>query len=1605
MVKKYFIPVVFSFIVSFAFGQNDSLVPQRRVASVIPYRPFQQNQDTTKRINPTNGYDLNKLQQLEQSFDEQFTQLRQEAEEVAKNSGLPIRYSLPDGGVAELRRLAPDGTPLYYRTYNADAAISTRTNYLNTGGGLGLDLNGDNLTAHVWDGGHARVSHQEYDGTGGTNRVTLMDTGSEGGTQLNFHAAHVTGTICASGVQSQAKGMAWQSDVRGYMWNNDVSEATSQAGATGFNNDFGMLVSNHSYGYDATSIPDAWFGQYGSDARAWDLVMNNAPYYLMLVAAGNDGNDNSSNGAPLAGQTAFDKLNGHATAKNNLVVANGTDATIDGSGNLVSVSRNTSSSEGPTDDYRIKPDIMGNGTGLYSTYETSNTAYGTISGTSMATPNVTGSLLLLQEHYYNLHGTYMRAASLKGLALHTADDAGGITGPDAQFGWGLLNAKKAAETLTDAAGASGNSIVEELTLNPGQTYQITVQSNGVDPLMASISWNDPAHATISGTNNTTPALVNDLDLRLDNGSIYYPWRLTGVNSNSNAGDNDVDPFERVDIAGASGTYTLTVTHEGSLNGNNPQDFTLIVTGVVVASTPMVSFGTTSDTIIEDSNCGFTDISIPVNIALGPSQSTDVNFSVNGSSTASDGLDFELLTSNVNFPAGSTTGQSMTLRVYHDGIIEGDETVIIDLSVNANGGDAVADTNANTFTLTINNDDQAPTSTFTSTVFYEDFNDVTGWLVIDADGDGNNWGIVDATGIHNYDGNIAISYSWNGSAFSPDNYLISPQFTIPAGATSSSISYEVGSATDPTFYREHYSVYFTTDISSTSTITSGTVLENDREIPAMGSETRSHNVTALQGQTGYFVIRHHNVTDEWWLGFDNLLVESTFETNVQTAVNTSDPDEFLFNDAGTAYSVDNTSGNVMAQVVNNNTFDYGCLSVEVSRAGIGAQSYNGSSLPNFVTNKTFTLTPANTTGSGNTTISFYFEEAEIAGWEAATGLSRTNLVAARGSATNVIETSSLTEGSFGTHVTLTGNFSGLDGTFYFGPIAAFTACSGAAKVWNGSSWSPGGAPTAVNSVVINGNYNTATNGNIDACVLTVNSGFSLVVTANNYVQVDGNITVEGTLIVEHQGNLVQVNDAAVVTNNGTIEVRTTSPTLASRDFMVLGSPMTSDTRQGVWNSAFLVLYHDTNNFLPNPDVAAALPGAENFADDNYDNWIAYPSGAITPGEGYIVRPQSGFGQPGGIFNYTYTSGTLNNGEVQFPIIYNNIGTPAENKNASPNILANPYASAIYADDFLNTNSMIDAVYFWEHLTPPSPSIPGAGAMNFDMQDISMYNLSGGLPAGNDPGTSTQPNGYISTSQGFGVKASAGGTAVFNNSMRRTSGNTTLRGPESIGRERLWIRVSQSEYELQSTSLIAFTENTTAGLDDGYDSRRLATVLSLYSHLEDGSQELGIQSREAFTEDKEVPFGFSTLVQALTQYKIDIYAIDGLAMEEASIYLVDNLTGAIVNLKEQAYEFNSGPGVFHNRFTVLFEKEEALGIGSFGKDAIAVYPNPTNSNFNIVSPQSLIESVQVIDIQGRMVKEAEVNKLTANISLDGFGAAVYFVRIKTSDGTVTKQIVKH
>lgn len=559
------------------------------LAVLFSVATFGQSPEEVREI--VQNYDLKLLKEKEEYYRKLEEIEKKKAIAAAKINNWPITIVKEDGSVAELMKLTPDGYPMYYSTDNVNAARSTRTNHLHSGGSLGLNLEGQGMTVRVWDGGRVRATHNAFGG-----RVTVVDDLTQA---LNFHSTHVTGTMIASANPATVKGMAPQANARTFNWTNDESEALSEI-------QLGMLVSNHSYGVPVSGnggpLPSWIIGAYIPDSYAWDDIAYDSPYYLQVASAGNDGN-NDDNTDPIA--FGFDKLVGNKVSKNNLVVANAQDVSTNTDGTIAgTININSSSSQGPTDDFRIKPDITGNGTGLTSTNSTSNTSTTVLSGTSMSSPNVAGSLILLQQHHNNLYGSFMRSATLKGIACHTADDAGEI-GPDAVFGWGLLNAKKAVETITNNGLSSW---ISEENLSQNQTFTMNVNSNGTQPLIASITWTDvPGSINTSGIpNDPTKVLVNDLDIRITrNGTTYYPWRLTS-DPNSPAvrdGDNNVDNIEQVKIDNpTAGQYTIIITHKGTLV-NNSQKYSLVITGI---NSSFALNSTSADvTVCSNQNASFT----------------------------------------------------------------------------------------------------------------------------------------------------------------------------------------------------------------------------------------------------------------------------------------------------------------------------------------------------------------------------------------------------------------------------------------------------------------------------------------------------------------------------------------------------------------------------------------------------------------------------------------------------------------------------------------------------------------------------------------------------------------------------------------------------------------------------------------------------------------------------------------------------------------------------------------------------------------------------------------------------------------------------------------
>ncbi|WP_415374175.1 T9SS type A sorting domain-containing protein [Patiriisocius sp. Uisw_017] len=552
------------------------------------------------------------------------------------------------------------------------------------------------------------------------------------------------------------------------------------------------------------------------------------------------------------------------------------------------------------------------------------------------------------------------------------------------------------------------------------------------------------------------------------------------------------------------------------------------------------------------------------------------------------------------------------------------------------------------------------------------------------------------------------------------------------------------------------------------------------------------------------------------------------------------------------------------------------------------------------------------------------------------------------------------------------------------------------------------PSIDNLVLIEADYDTALLGSFEACKLIVNPGATLRVNAGDYILVNTDITVSvtGSLLVEHTGSVVQVEDSAMVTNDGTINVNVTTPEVAPRDFILSGSPMTMEMRNGVYNNSFRVVKHLTAAFDPDPAVDAFyMPNVvANFVDVDFNDWM-FHTGIINPGEGYFVYPQANLADGNSTYDLVYEQGTLNNGVITYAMEFNG------DANSSPSMLANPYPSAIDASLFLNANPEIDEVYFWEHITEPG-AFPGGNITteNFSMEDISMYNLSGGIGAGT-PATngSTTPNGMIATSQGFAVKANVMGTAIFNNAMRVTTGNNTLRNTVSEG-NKIWLQLENAQYSLSSEVLIAFMPMATESYDSGYDSHQIGSLVSLYSHLPDNTMSLGIQGREVFNKEIQIPMGYASQIDETTTFKITIKQLEGVDIENATVYLIDKATRTITNLtKEGAYKFRSRKGNFPNRFTLQFMAYDRfgriLGDDAAAIAAISVVPNPTDGLLFINSPNSIINTITLTDMRGRLVRNLKnIDGLNSTIDISVLDSAVYFLKIETEKGTLVRKVMK-
>ena len=456
------------------------------------------------------------------------------------------------------------------------------------------NLSGAGVSAGVWEASGAGVIRSTHNDL--TPRV-IDEPGQV--TTLSGHATHVAGTLGSAGVAAVGtEGMAPAVTIANWDSADDANEMTNAATSAGAPGDpTPIVVSNHSYsiGIGWNNDGDAFtdnhdsFGEYTNTSQNFDTVVAQTGL-AVFVSASNDRNDDwdgvtdvgiiptPPNDCQHSGFNAgvdADCIKPRGASKNVVTVGSVNQGTA----------ISTFSNYGPTDDGRLKPDLVAHGDAVLSLEDTSDTASGLRSGTSMATPAVAGMAVLLIEEATNM-GLTLTPATIKAVLIQTARDVAGIgqatTGPDYATGWGIADIQAAVDLLQRPGGPG--YLEDTLTVADGVggagalTYSFYVPPGQAETHMTLV-WSDPAGDPALA--QTVPKLVNDLDLRLiaPDSTVFTPWILDPtIPENAavrNGGDDALNNVEQVSVQSPmEGIWVAEVSAKAASFPSGPQDFSL-----------------------------------------------------------------------------------------------------------------------------------------------------------------------------------------------------------------------------------------------------------------------------------------------------------------------------------------------------------------------------------------------------------------------------------------------------------------------------------------------------------------------------------------------------------------------------------------------------------------------------------------------------------------------------------------------------------------------------------------------------------------------------------------------------------------------------------------------------------------------------------------------------------------------------------------------------------------------------------------------------------------------------------------------------------------------
>lgn len=585
------------------------------------------------------------------------------------------------------------------------------------------------------------------------------------------------------------------------------------------------------------------------------------------------------------------------------------------------------------------------------------------------------------------------------------------------------------------------------------------------------------------------------------------------------------------------------------------------------------------------------------------------------------------------------------------------------------------------------------------------------------------------------------------------------------------------------------------------------------------------------------------------------------------------------------------------------------------------------------------------------------------------------------------------------------------------VSDLVTFSTSTAVYENNAWTPALANNQ--SIELKQDYSLPSDMNVCSC--KVNTDKTLTIPGGKTLTVQNAIDNLGTITVDNQGSLVQVNETDANTGSGQYNIKKTTGTYYNYDYFYWSSPVKDQTVGSVFSTINYKFTNNPQNYLdvksghgyPQPTTSTTGDGY----DDNGDDWSYMPNATVMPrGIGFIAMGKdsptsfstSQMNIQQSAFTAKFMGNKVNNGTFTAPV-YQDLYAPGTNANNNNlNLLGNPYPSAIDVYEFYHENASVleGKFYFWTHDSHLKP-LNGPNAYDFSNTNYAIGTITGTYP--NYTYTQTVSSSgknaprYIASTQGFIASAKEGiaspSNVTYKNKMRVVNNNTSfLRQSNNLQpTSRVWLNMTsansfnQIAIGFDSTTEDVYGMGDTPRLDSGNDT-------DLYTIINNDLGHYAIQFLSAFEESKTVALGMEILQAG--DYQIAIDHFDGVFSQGQAIYLEDTYLNIIHDLNLGAYSFNQVAGQNINDRFILRFTNNSMGNDSVLENQITVYPNPSKGMFYISNLSKNDLNVEVFDINGNKIGIFAVEN---NLDLSNYAKGIYFAKFYTDKRSMTLKLV--